>query len=143
MSKTNSFETSILELIFLNQGIANIGDTTGLVPSTADGNLYLALFTADPTETGSTANEATYTGYARIPVNRTTGWDVTANVASNVTTVTFDTCTAGTNTITHAAVVDLITGGTVLLYEALNSSLAVSNNVTPEFQAGQITITEE
>lgn len=144
MSKTNTFETSTLEHVFQNADIVNIGDAAGLQASATAGNLYLALFTADPTETGSTANEATYTGYAREAVVRSaSGWDVTGAVASNVGVVTFGTCTAGTNTITHAAIMTALTGGDMLYSNALNSNLAVSTNVTPEFQASQITITED
>ena len=40
----------------------------------ASANLYLALFTADPTESGSFTNEANYTGYARVMMPKTTAW---------------------------------------------------------------------
>ena len=36
---------------------------------------YLALFTADPTESGSVANEANYTGYARVALTKATARD--------------------------------------------------------------------
>lgn len=35
---------------------------------------YLALFTADPGESGSLVAEATYTGYARVALTKATAW---------------------------------------------------------------------
>ena len=146
MSKVNSFETSILELIFNNTAIANIGDAPGLQPSSTDGSLYLALFTSDPTDIGTVSGEADYTGYARVAVVRTSaGWAIASGVASNVAAITFGACTAGNNDITHFGVA---TGGTTsvvdLLYHgSLDSSLAVSSGITPEIAIGDLTVTED
>lgn len=146
MSKSNSFENSLLLLIFNNTNIANIGDATGLRGSTTAGSLYVALHTADPDEGGSqTTNEATYTSYARVAVARSgAGWTVSGNAVSNAAAVNFPKCTGGTNTITHFSVgTDLSGAGTVLYKGALTSSLAVSNNITPSFAIGDLDITED
>ena len=45
MSKSNSFETAILGLIFNNTDIAGIGDAGGLQNSAAAGSLYVSLHT--------------------------------------------------------------------------------------------------
>ena len=52
MSASDSLETSILNHIFINSDIANIGDATGLRGSSTAGSLYISLHTADPTDAG-------------------------------------------------------------------------------------------
>lgn len=144
MSASNTFETALLNLIFNNSNIANIGDATGLRGSTTVGSLYIALYTADPGEAGSAVtSETAYTSYARVAVARNSGGlTVSGNTVSNTAAVTFPQCGATGATITHFAIVDTSSGaGTILVSGALNSSLAVSNGITPEFAAGQLTAT--
>lgn len=146
MSKGNTFETEILDLILNNQAAALIGDAGGLQPSSADGNLYVSLHTADPGEAGDqTTNEATYTGYDRVAVPRDdTGWTVANGAAENAGAITFPECTAGSNTITHFAIGTASSGaGKILYYGALDASLAVSAGITPAFAAGALDITED
>lgn len=146
MSKTNSFENSILLHIFQNANIAEIGDATGLRGSTVGGNLYVSLHTADPGEGASqTTNEANYTGYARVAVARTAGgWTVTNNLVENAAVITFGACSAGSNTITHFGIGTLSSGaGTLLFSGILTGSLAVSAGITPEFAAGALDLTED
>lgn len=145
MSKVNAFETAILQHIFQNADITNIGDAGGLLGSSTAGSLYIALFTADPTDTGSVANECDYTGYARKAVARSgSEWTVTDDTVENANAITFDQCTAGSNTVTHfgimkagtASVADMIYGG------ALSASRSVTAGYTPTFAAGDLTVTE-
>lgn len=119
MSKGNTFENDLLLLIFNNVNIALIGDATGIRGSTAVGNLYIALHTADPGEAGAaTANEATYTGYARLAVIRSVaGWTVAGNQVSNAALASFGLCTAGTNTLTHFSIVTDLAGASKILYK--------------------------
>ena len=143
MSKGDTFENDWMKLIFNATAIANIADNAGTSPLT---NLYVSLHTADPGESGSqTTSEATYTGYARVAVARTSGgWTVSTNQAVNVSTITFGQCTAGSNTITYFAIGTASSGAGKILYSgALASSLAVSVNVTPSFAASGITVTED
>lgn len=151
MSKSNTWESDLLKLVFNNTTAALIGDATGLVGSSTAGSLYVSLHTADPTEGGNqTSSEATYTSYARVAVARTTGgWTVTLvdsgpSTVANVAATNFPQCTGGSNTITHVGIGASSSGTGKLLYSgALNSSLAVSNNITPSFQAGTLVITED
>jgi hypothetical protein len=151
MSKTNVWESDLLKLVFNNTTASLIGDATGLVGSSTTGVLYVSLHTADPTEGGSqTSSEATYTGYARVAVARTTGGWTVVEVDSGPSTVTnaaqvnFPQCTAGSSTITHVGVGTNSTGAGKLLYKgALASSLAVSQNITPSFAVGTLVITEQ
>ena len=142
MSKTNTFETSILSLVFDNVDIANIGDAAGLQNSAADGSLYIALTTTTPTDSAA-GTAATYTGYAREAVGRTSGWTVSGNNASNAAAVTFGECTAGSSTVTHFEIYTAVTAGDRLFWGALDSSLAISTGITPEFAIGALDINED
>ena len=68
MSKSNSLENALLDLIFKATAIANIADNAASSPLT---NLYVSLHTSDPGEAGSqTTNECAYGSYARVAVAR-------------------------------------------------------------------------
>lgn len=146
MSKGNTFENDLLQLIFNNVDIADIGDAGGLQNSATAGSLYVALHTADPGEAGTAAtSEATYTNYARVAVARSgAGWTVSGNSATNASQITFPQCGASGNTITHVSITTASSGTSKILYSgALNSSLAVALNITPLFAASGLTITED
>ena len=143
-SKTDTFETDILELIFTNAALANVGDTAGLQPSSAPGNFYIALFTTNPGDGASITDEATYTGYARKDVARSgAGWTVSGDNCSNVAAITFDQCTGGSDTVTHFGIMTALTGGDMLYHADLTSSLAISNGITPEFAIGDLDVNED
>lgn len=142
MSKSNTLENSILDLLFNGTAITGIAENHG-TPLT---DLYVSLHTADPGEAGDQAtSEATYTSYARVAVERTSGgWTVSGNAVSNTAEVAFPECTGSTNTITHFGIGTASSGAGVLLYKGeLSSSLAVSNGITPTFAIGDIDITED
>ena len=146
MSKTNTFENDLLQLIFNNVDIALIGDAAGLQNSAAAGSLYVSLHSADPGEAGTqSTSEVSYTGYARVAVARTAGgWTVSTNTVSNTAAVTFGACTAGSVTATHFSVGTDSTGAGKALYNgALNASLAISSGITPSFPIGTLVITED
>lgn len=145
MSASNDFENKILELVFKNTAYAGIGDAGGLLASAGDGSLYVSLHTGDPGEAGpQTTNECAYTGYARVAVARDgAAWTVAANVASNTGAVTFPQCTGGSETASHFGIgVAAIGGSEVLLFSgALSANVNISNLITPEFAAGDLTVT--
>jgi len=143
MSKGNTFENDFLKLIFQAVAIADLAENDATSPLT---DLWVSLHTGDPGETGDqTTSEATYTGYARVSVVRTSsGWAVTNNIADNVGAINFGQCTAGSNTITHFAVGTASSGvGKILFYGVLTASLAVSPGITPSFAAGALDCTED
>lgn len=143
MSKTNTFETDVLSLIFNNTNIADLGDATGVQGSGGAGSLYVGLLTSDPTETGG-GTEATFGGYARQAVARSgAGWTVAGNQASNAAAITFPEATSGSETITHFGIYDSLTVGTMLYHGAVGTSRAVSTGVTLEFAIGALTVTED
>jgi len=143
MSKGNTFENDLMKLFFQGTAIANLADNAASSPNT---NLYVSLHTADPGEAGSqTTSEASYTGYARVAVARTSGgWTVTNNSVTNAAAITCPQCTGGSNTISHFAVGTGSSGAGKILYKGeLTASLAVSNLIIPEFASSTLTISEE
>ena len=135
MSKSNATETAILSYIF-----------TAVAPSWAAAtDLDIHLHTADPGEAGTSAtSEATYTSYAAVTVARNaTDWTVSGNTVTNDNLIQFPQCTGGSNTITHVSITPA--GDTTILYSgALNSPLAVSNGIQPQFAGGSaLAITED
>ena len=142
MSKGDTFENDWLKLIFNATAIANVADNAATAPLT---NLAVSLHTADPGEAGAqTASEATYTGYARVSVARTSGgWTVTANSVSPVATITFPVCTGGSNTITHWAVGTAASGAGKLLYSGtVTPNVPVSVPIAPQLSTSS-TVTED
>ncbi len=142
MSKGNTFENDLLELIFNATAIANIADNAGTSPLT---NLYVALHTSDPGEAGDqTTNECGYTSYARVAVARTSGgWTITANSVSPTANIDFPAATGGTETATHISIGTDSTGtGKILYYGAITPNISISTGVVPRISTGS-TITED
>lgn len=143
MSKSNTFENDLLQLIFNGVAINNLADNAASGPLT---NLYLALHTADPGETGvQTTSEVAYTGYARVAVARTSsGWTVTGGSVSPVAAVEFGEMTAGTpSTATYVSVGTAQTGAGKILYSgAVTPSIACNVGVVPRLRTTS-TITED
>lgn len=145
MSKSNSLENGILELIFKNTNLANVGDATGLRGSSTAGSLYFSLHTSDPGEAGDqTTNETSYTSYARVAVTRSgAGFTVTNNSVSPAADVSFPACTGGTATITHFGIGTASSGAGVLLYKGtVTPNISVSPGVTPIIDSTS-TVTED
>ena len=142
--KTDVFENDLLKLIFWGTAIANIADNAAASPATI---LYLSLHTADPTDaaaSGQSTNETTYTGYARMAMNRNSGaWAITGNSVSPVANVDFGTCTAGTATITHVGIGLASSGTGKLIYTgSLSPAIAVTSGVIPRLTTAS-TLTED
>ena len=142
MSKSDSFENSLLKLIFNATAIANLADNAGTSPLT---NLYVSLHTSDPGEAGNqSTNETSYTSYARVAVARGSGgWTITANSVSPVANIDFPAATGGTGTITHFGVGSASSGTGVLYYSGtVSPNISVSSGVTPRLTTAS-TITED
>lgn len=135
MSKSNTTENDVLKMAL-----------QGTDPSwRAGATLYCALHTADPGDAGTaTTSEATYTGYARVALAKSTAWTDGGSSFSNANLVQFPKCTGGTNAITHFSIVTSASGvGQIIYSGALSSSLAVSNNIQPQFGVGELVVTED
>lgn len=146
MSKGNTFENDLLQLVFNNVAASLIGDAAGLQPSAGAGSLYLSLHTADPGEAGTQAtNETAYTNYARIAVARTVGgWTVSGNSVTNAALAAFAQCGVTGATVTHFGVGTAASGAGKLLYSAaLTASRSIADGDTPQFAATSLTVTED
>lgn len=134
MSLSNTTEISALAM-FLQ----------GTDPSyRAGATQYLALFTADPTESASLAAEADYTGYARVALTKASAWTGGGNPFTNANLIQFGACTAGTNALTHFAVVDTASGAVnMMISGALSATLNVSAGIQPQFAAGALSISAD
>lgn len=146
MSKSNTFENDLLQLIFNNVDVADIGDAGGLQNSAAAGSLYVVLHTGDPGEAGTaTTSESAYGSYARQAVARTVGgWTVSTNTASNAALIQFPECSSGSETITYVSITTASSGASKILYSgALTASRAISTGIQPQFAIGALTVTED
>ena len=145
MSKSNSWETGLLQLLFENTNFANVGDATGLRGSSTAGSLYFSLHTADPGEAGDqTTNEIAYTSYARVAVARSSsGWTVSGNAVSVDADVTFPAGTGGSGTATHWGLGTASSAAGVLLYKGtISPNIVCGSGVTPVLTAGTV-VTED
>ena len=110
-------------------------------PYRAGATQYLALFTADPGETASLAAEADYTGYARVALTKAAAWTDGGSTFTNAALIQFGACTAGSNALTHFAVVDTASGAVAqMISGSLSATLNVSAGIQPQFAAGQLSI---
>lgn len=136
MSKSDAFETALLNHVFNNSAIANVGDATGLRGSTTAGSLYVSLHTADPGEAGSqSTSEISYTGYSRVAVARSSaGWTISGNSVSPTATIQFGAMTGGTGgTVTYFGVgTDSSGAGTLLYSGSVSPSVTIATGVTPQ-----------
>jgi hypothetical protein len=134
MSLSNTTEAAALD-VFLR----------GTDPSyRAGATQYLALFTGDPGEAASLAAEATYTGYARVALTKSTAWTGTASPYTNAALIQFGACTALTSAVTHFAVVDTPSGAVnMMISGALSATLNVSAGIQPQMAPGALSISAD
>jgi len=113
---------------------------------TSPATLYMALWTATLTNasTGSTAGEASYTGYARVAVtaNTTNFATSTAGAAiTNATAITFGANAGVLNTVTFFAICDASTAGNILYWGSVTST-AINPADTPQVNISGLTASE-
>ena len=146
MGTGNTTSNDILSWIFCAVPATWMG--TGVLGGSPITSVFIALHTADPLAAGyQNTSECTYTGpYARVAVPRTTGptgWTVATQAVTNAALIQFPTCTGSTSTATYFSIGTLTSGaGQILFSGQLGSSLAISNNITPQFAIGAISVTE-
>jgi hypothetical protein len=142
MSKSNTFETDFLSLVFNGTAIANLADNAASSPIT---DLHVSLHTANPGEAGNQeTSECAYTSYARRAVARSgAGWTISGNSVSPAATISFPEATGGSETATHFAIGTAASGtGKILYYGPITPSIAISNGVTPQLSTATA-ITED
>jgi hypothetical protein len=111
---------------------------------------YIALITgAAPSEAAPITNECTYTGYARVPVTKATGWTDNGSSFTNAAVLTFGARSdaGATQTATYFMVVDTgPVGGTAInmgIIGQLSTPLDISQNIQPIFAIGDLEVTAE
>ena len=123
MSFSNYLETKVLDHVF--------GATAYTAPST----LYVALYTAAPSDTGG-GTEVSGTGYARQTATFTTSGATTSNDAA----IEFPTAGSNWGTVTHVGVFDASTAGNLLVYGTLAVSKLVESGDVFRIPAGDLDI---
>lgn len=126
---TNYLETKLLQFVLNN----NAGSLSAV------STIYLALFTANPTETGSLSNEVSTsgTGYARQSV----GFTTSNNASSNTSNIEFSAAQSSWGTVTHIGIMDASTSGNMLFHGALTVSKTIDTNDIFRINAGDLDIT--
>lgn len=125
-SISDALEIKILDHVLKNDAFA--------VPT----NIYIALSTADPLDTGAGIDEPVGNGYARVVCNT---WDVpTGRATENTGAVEFAEATGAWGEITHFAIFDAITGGNFLAHGVLTTPKTVGAGDNVSFVAGDIDI---
>jgi hypothetical protein len=126
-----SAASNYLELKLLDHALGTASFTT---PS----NVYLGLFTSDPTDANSgTEVSASGSAYGR----QTITFDAAASgSAASAATVTFSAATANWGTITHIGIYDASTGGNLLFHGAVTTSKTIESGDTFQVSAGNLTI---
>ena len=102
-------------------------------------NIYVALSTADPLDTGAGIAEPVGNAYARTLCN--TWATASARATSNQASVTFPAATGSWGTISHYAVFDASSGGNMLGYGSLSTPNSVVNGNVVTFAIGEIDVT--
>ena len=112
-------------------------------------SVFVALFTADPTDANVTANEvqtSAWPAYVRRDAADgaaiATGWTASADgVSSNAKVITFAANNgAGAVTVTHIGLYDAATGGNLLYHAPLVSSKTLQVGDVLSFGIGSITV---
>lgn len=124
MSFSNFLETEILDHVF--------GGNAYTAPAT----LYLALYTAAPSDTGG-GTEVSGASYARQSAAMTVSGDTATTSAS----VEFPAAGGSWGTVTHVGVFDALSGGNLLAYGALTASKAIDTGDIFRIPAGSLDIT--
>jgi hypothetical protein len=107
---------------------------------TRPANIYVALFTAAPSDSGG-GTEVSGGSYARqaVVTGASSGWAAAAGGATeNSATITFPTATASWGTITHVALFDASSGGNMLFHGALAVSKAIGSGDIFRINAGDL-----
>lgn len=110
------------------------------------GGVWIALFTADPTETGSMANELSQSGYARVELSQYLGAaDSTTGIITNTSDFSIGPAGEDWPEVTHMGIVTSATigAGNMVYFGPLVTSRTVPENDAFLIKAGQLTIREK
>ncbi len=123
---------------FLNNIMGNVfgTKTTPALPM----NYYIGLSTSAPNINGTGVTEpASSAGYARIKLSSL--GEPSNGIISNSESISFDESLASWGTVTHFVIYDALTGGNLLMYDALTSSRAVEEATVVTIKNGSLLLT--
>lgn len=123
-----SFSTYLKNKL-INHTFRNISYTS---PTT----VYVALFITDPTN-DNTGTEVSGGSYVRLPVTITAP---SAGTSSNTGDLVFGPSTAAWGTITHSAIFDSLTGGNLLMHEAVLAPKIIGVGDIAKLNIGSMTV---
>lgn len=130
MSADNALETDTLAMI------AKGTDPAWRASATA----YLALFTADPGDTGSLAAECADPTYARLAITKATFWSGT-NPLSNAAQALWPALTSTLANLKYWALVSSASGATAYMFSgALSVEIPNSPGITPLAAPGTLVL---
>jgi len=109
----------------------------GTASTSAPANVFLSLWTSDPTDAGS-GTELSGSAYVRMDINFAAA---SGGAAASNSTVTFPTATGSWGTITHIGIHDAVSSGNLLYHSALTASKAIASGDVFQVASGAITIT--
>lgn len=116
-----------------------LGGTDYTPPAT----VYVALFTATPSDSGG-GTEVSGGSYVRKSVtNNSTNWPAASGGSkSNGTAITFATASASWGTVTQFGIFDASTSGNLLYWGDLTTSKTIGSGDTASFAIGSLVVTQ-
>jgi len=99
---------------------------------------FVAIHTADPTETGATAEMVVGTDADYVRQAVTMGTSSSGSSASTTQVVFTPAAAAGTYAVTHVSIWDAATVGNCIMYGALATPRSISNASPLTFEIGEI-----
>ena len=103
-------------------------------------NIFVALSTADPTDSGGSIAEPVGGSYARKST-APADWDAAVSGAlDNGNAITFVEATGNWGTISHFALYDALIAGNMLAHGALSASKAIDSGDTASFAVGDLDV---
>jgi hypothetical protein len=131
-SKSNYLENKLLDHVY--------GGPDYPRPAT----VYVALFTAAPTDSGG-GTEVSGPGYARVGVtNNATNWPASSGGSkSNGTTITFPTATGAWGSVGSFATYDSESGGNLLHWGTVDTPKSYDVDDVASFPPGTLVFTED
>ena len=126
---TDSFEKEILDGV--------LGVTALTTPAT----VYLALFLADPTESGDVTNEVVADDYARLSLD-TLFSAATSDTSVNTSDITFPTTTSAWGAVSHIGYMKsgTKTADDMMVYSALDTIAVVGSGHDFVFPVGNLSL---
>ena len=129
---TNDLENDLLDAI------------CSVTQYTSPATVYLALFTADPTDLGTVTSEVSGGSYARKSLSGLfTAATGTTGISANTSTITFVTATAAWGAITHLGFMKSGTATTddMIIWGALASTVTIADTDIFEIAIGDLVAT--